>query len=246
MPGTVTTIFFDLGYTLINFEGNVDRILRKSYFALADALLASGYRFGRKSFVTQYQQVISRYYQAREENYVEMPTDIFVNRALACVDQPQASAEKLAPAIDAMFAVTEAHWRVEKDSHFALANLLERKYKLCIISNASNAKDLNRLVDKSALRPYFEHIVISAEEGVRKPDARIFEKALGLMQVSAAESLMVGDTLMADIFGAQRVGMRGVWITRRARRPDNSRVKKSIHPDFQISKLTGLMKILGE
>ncbi len=244
MPETVTTIFFDLGYTLINFEGNVDRILRKSYFALADALLAAGYQFDRKNFVTQYQQVISRYYQARDENYVELPTEDFVNRAFVKIGLPIAPAEKLFPAIDAMFAVTEACWHVEKDSHFVLANLLERGYKLCIISNASNAADLYRLVDKSALRPYFAHYVISAEEGIRKPDARIFEKALSLMKANPSQALMVGDTLMADIFGAQRVGMRGVWITRRAKRPENNRVKKSIHPDFEIPKLSGLLKIL--
>ncbi len=244
MPETVTTIFFDLGYTLINFEGNVDRILRKSYFALADALLKSGYNFSRKEFVHQYHQVIAHYYRAREEDHAEQPTGIFVNRALACVDQPSASEEVLTPAIAAMFAVTEAHWRLEKDTHYTLAGLKDKGQRLCLISNASNANDLYRLVDNAGLRPYFDHIVISAEEGIRKPDARIFEKALSLMKVNPSQALMVGDTLMADIFGAQRVGMRGVWITRRAMRPENTRVKKSIHPDFEIPKLSGLLKIL--
>ena len=245
MTEKIDTIFFDLGYTLINFRGNVNWVLNTSYFSLAKSLIKSGCKINARKFARQYQQIISRYYEDRELNQVEQHASIFVNRALARVGHAPASPEIVYRAIAAMYEVTESHWHLEKDTHATLAELKQKDYRLCIISNASNTEDLNNLVDNANLRQYFDHIIISAEERIRKPDRRIYEKALAVMQSTPAESLMVGDTLTADVLGAQKVGIRAAWITRRARRPDNSRVKKEIKPDFEISELSDLLKLLN-
>jgi HAD superfamily hydrolase (TIGR01509 family) len=86
--------------------------------------------------------------------------------------------------------------------------------KLGIITNAANAANANRLIDRNGLREYFDVIVISAEERIRKPDARIYARALERMQLPAASALMVGDSLTADVWGAQNAGLRAVWIKR--------------------------------
>lgn len=244
MKSKITTIFFDLGYTLINFKGNVPHILRKSYFSLADALIYSGIKINRRAFVRQYSQIINRYYAAREADHVEQPASLFVNRALACFGHPPVEPEILKSAIAAMYKVTEAHWHLEKDTHSALAELSQQGYRLCIISNASNTEDLHNLVDNANLRKYFEGIVISAEEGIRKPDRRIYDKAMSLMNSTPGESLMVGDTLGADILGAQEVGIYAVWISRRAKRPENTRMRKAVKPDAEIARLSHLPEIV--
>ena len=56
--------------------------------------------------------------------------------------------------------------------------------------------------------------VSSAEHGYMKPHTSIFEAALKLVGVTAAESVMVGDSVSHDIEGARRVGMRGVLVQR--------------------------------
>jgi FMN phosphatase YigB (HAD superfamily) len=43
---------------------------------------------------------------------------------------------------------------------------------------------------------------------------RIFSLALELMQVRAAESAMVGDSLTHDVASARRAGMRGILLSR--------------------------------
>ena len=50
--------------------------------------------------------------------------------------------------------------------------------------------------------------------GYFKPHPSIFELALKLLGVAAAESVMVGDSLQHDIEGARRVGMRGILVQR--------------------------------
>jgi FMN phosphatase YigB (HAD superfamily) len=64
-------------------------------------------------------------------------------------------------------------------------------------------------------------VVISEEEGVEKPDERIFEIGLervngryGVGEVKAEESVHVGDELESDYLGAVRAGWRGLLVGR--------------------------------
>jgi putative hydrolase of the HAD superfamily len=67
-----------------------------------------------------------------------------------------------------------------------------------------------------ALEGLISAAVTSAEHGYMKPHRSIFEAALNLAGVTAAESVMVGDSLSHDIDGARRAGMRGVLVHRSA------------------------------
>jgi putative hydrolase of the HAD superfamily len=57
----------------------------------------------------------------------------------------------------------------------------------------------------------FDAILVSEEEGVRKPDAEIFRRALARCGVAAHEALFVGDHPVADVEGAYRAGLVAVW-----------------------------------
>jgi len=59
-----------------------------------------------------------------------------------------------------------------------------------------------------------DRVVASGEEGVAKPDARIFELAADRFGVPPAEACYVGDRLHTDAIGAARAGLLGVWIDR--------------------------------
>ena len=56
------------------------------------------------------------------------------------------------------------------------------------------------------------HVVTSARAGYRKPHPAIFEAALALTSAAPGETLMVGDSVSADVRGAERVGMHAVLI----------------------------------
>jgi putative hydrolase of the HAD superfamily len=82
--------------------------------------------------------------------------------------------------------------------------------------------------------------VFSSEIGRRKPDAAIFEHALGAIGVDAADALFVGDTLATDIAGAAALGMRtcqAVWF-----RADES---GDVEPEFQAFTQMGVLTIAG-
>jgi putative hydrolase of the HAD superfamily len=56
--------------------------------------------------------------------------------------------------------------------------------------------------------------ISSSNHGYLKPHPSIFEAALRLMNVPAAESVMVGDSVGQDIAGARGIGMRAVLVRR--------------------------------
>jgi putative hydrolase of the HAD superfamily len=56
--------------------------------------------------------------------------------------------------------------------------------------------------------------ISSSNHGYLKPHPSIFEAALRLMNVPAAESVMVGDSIGQDIAGARGIGMRAVLVRR--------------------------------
>lgn len=69
------------------------------------------------------------------------------------------------------------------------------------------------------------HAVVSSHStGHRKPHRAMFDRALELAEAAPAEAFHVGDNLIADVWGAQQVGIRAVWRrSRRARRPTDER-----------------------
>ena len=100
------------------------------------------------------------------------------------------------------------------DSLSTLAELRRRGFLLGVVTNrlwggAPFHEDLATL----GLLDYFElpHIAISGDLGIRKPNPRIFEHVLQTLQVAPQETAMIGDSLSADILGAQPLGIMAIW-----------------------------------
>jgi putative hydrolase of the HAD superfamily len=62
------------------------------------------------------------------------------------------------------------------------------------------------------LNPYFENVIISEDVGINKPDRRIFEYALSKANASKEESIMIGDSLEADVRGALDFGIKAIYF----------------------------------
>jgi HAD superfamily hydrolase (TIGR01662 family) len=242
----LSVILFDLGFTLINFEGDFHQAMKESYLALADSLLESGCKIDRQAFAEKFFEVISQYYRNRAVDLIERPVEENLLKTLQHFSIDHLDDAVLQKAVKAMYLYTENWWKLESDTHETLSTLRNMGYRLGIISNASNTPDLNRLIDNHNLRQYFDVVVISAEEGIRKPDPRIFTKTLKKLGAKPECAIMVGDTLPADVLGAQNSGIKSVWITRRANRPENNDVLESIQPDYAIPDLTSLVSLINE
>lgn len=91
---------------------------------------------------------------------------------------------------------------------------------------------------------YFPDCRLSAADaGYLKPHPEVFRHALKILNVSPKEAVFVGDSLPADIVGAQSVGMRAVW--RKPLHANGLKLDGQYVPDAQIKTLDDLLGILA-
>ena len=112
---------------------------------------------------------------------------------------------------DDFLALTTAHFSLLPGAE-ELVRYLAEKYPLTIVTNGFIEVQYEKF-DKSGLKDYFSHIVLSEEVGCQKPNPRIFEEALRLNGLSADEVVMVGDSWYSDIQGAINAGIDQIWVT---------------------------------
>lgn len=118
---------------------------------------------------------------------------------------------------------------------------LSKKYKIGIIANQTLGTE-ERLAHQGILK-FINLIVASAEEGVAKPDRRIFEIALERSNCKPINAIMIGDRIDNDIIPAKRMGMNTIWIKQGFGQYWN--IKEEIEKaDFVINNLTELCNLL--
>jgi putative hydrolase of the HAD superfamily len=105
----------------------------------------------------------------------------------------------------------EAAWTLFPDVLPCLDRLMS--FRLGIISNGRSDEQRKKL-GRFGLVGRFEHILISEECGVAKPDQKIFRWACAAVRVSPAEALYIGDQYEIDVCGARNAGLEGIWLDR--------------------------------
>jgi len=243
--GLIKAVLFDLGNTLIYFDRPWTDITAVADRELTRALREAGFNVDPAAFPAEVRNRMEIYYSERDAEFIEFSTLYVLRALLEEKGYREIPDKRLRPALRAMYSVTQAYWLLEPDAIPALEGLRDQGYRLGVISNASDDDDVQTLVDKAGIRPYFEIILSSAAVGLRKPHPRIFKTAMQTMGVTPAETIMVGDTLGADILGAHNLGMRGIWITRRADRASNRADEDTIQPDAVVGTLAELPALLA-
>ena len=117
---------------------------------------------------------------------------------------------------------------------------LKKKYKLGIIANQIPGAE--KRLEGMGIRRYFDVIVSSAEEGVAKPDSRIFNIALTRAGCTPEQAVMIGDRIDNDIVPAKQMGMKTVWIKQGVGRYWNIQ-GDSETPGYEVNNLSELLSI---
>lgn len=97
------------------------------------------------------------------------------------------------------------------DGAFEILEYLNSNYKLHIITNGF-AEVQQRKIKNSKLHDYFHTITNSEMAGVKKPNPIIFEYALDLAKAKKENSIMIGDSLDADVQGALDMGLDAIYF----------------------------------
>lgn len=84
-------------------------------------------------------------------------------------------------------------------------------YHLAIITDGQTAYAIPEL-NAVGLFGYFDPVIVSGDFGYRKPDKRLFERALTAMKMEPSEVVFVGNDMYNDVLGAEKLGMKTVFF----------------------------------
>lgn len=143
------------------------------------------------------------------------------------------------------FGVPLPKWHTEDEILYPDAaqclQTLSRKYKIGIIANQElGTKD--RLQQQGILQ-YIDLVIASAEEGIAKPDEKIFKIALQRAACKSDNAIMIGDRIDNDIIPAKKLGFHTIWIKQGFGQYWNITTENET-PDYTVQNLTELCDIL--
>ncbi|EGR0760115.1 HAD family hydrolase [Vibrio parahaemolyticus] len=115
---------------------------------------------------------------------------------------------------------------------------LRKHYKLVVITNGPIFSQHPKL-KATQMDEWVDHIIVGGEEQEEKPAASIFQKALNLVDIKPEEALHIGDSLAADIAGANNMGILSVWVN-----ATGASNPTEITPNFEIRETVELKEIL--
>ncbi len=149
---------------------------------------------------------------------------------IAAFEQAGEDAAKVEQAMTEFFAARNAV--IPYDD--VLPGLLRLKARVRLASVTNGNADLQTI----GLARHFAVSVAAPSFGVAKPDPAIFLEACRQLGVAPQEAVYVGDDLVLDVRGAQRAGLRAVWMNRTA---TENRLAAEIQPDGEVHSLDGLV-----
>jgi HAD superfamily hydrolase (TIGR01549 family) len=109
------------------------------------------------------------------------------------------------------FNDTDGTWDVvATDAVTTLQRLREASCRLVVVSNTNGT--LRRMFRRVGLEPWIDLVIDSQEEGVEKPDPRLFEIALERAGASRGSTIHCGDIYQIDVVGARSAGISAVLL----------------------------------
>ena len=125
------------------------------------------------------------------------------------------------------------------DGAYDLLDYLYGKYKLYIVSNGF------RFVQESRLKigdfeKYFDGVFVSEDIGIPKPAKEFFDYCFErLGNPPKGDTLLIGDSLSADIIGGINYGIDTIWFNK-----NGDPLPEDIEPTYIVNKLEEIMEIL--
>ena len=200
-------IFFDLDRTLWDFETN-------SYETLSE--LAIKYKLSEKGidsideFIATYIQINERMWDEYRKGLIDKNT-LRYGRFHETLGKYKITDRDLSENFGNDY-ISISPLKTNMFPHtIEVLQYLNEKYSLHIITNGF--EEVQHIKIKNCgIKHYFDQIITSERAGFKKPDIRIFQYSLDIVNAKPSDSLMIGDSLEADIAGARNAGLHQIYF----------------------------------
>jgi len=133
----------------------------------------------------------------------------YSRRRLVALGLSPSRAKELAPQVSAhMGEMYKPESIVPEDVRRVLPKLKQAGYLMAVISNRD--KPFHDVLASHSLNEFFHFSLAAGEVDIYKPDPGVFKHALDRANLTAQETIYVGDNYFADIVGARRAGLQPV------------------------------------
>jgi HAD superfamily hydrolase (TIGR01549 family) len=202
-------VIFDYIGTLVNCGGYTMEASRNKLHA---ALTKEGLDVDKDKFLESYILTHEKYRKVRYENLREVTNAIWVAEALFNLGfTVTADDVRVKAALNVFFKDFIDTLKLRAGAK-KLIKQAKKKCKVALISNFTYSPVIYSSLRKLEINPYFNEIVISEENGWRKPSSQIFQDTLDKLQLQAKEAIYIGDSPIEDIKGAKQAGLKTIFV----------------------------------
>lgn len=197
---TIKYVFFDLGLTLVEnaMPERYQKAMSESGFAITVERAAEIYHLANKFFMRERQGELGKGSRKCFEEYV------------TCVCALAGDEKKAGQVIENLVKMEKPVWKAFDFTQKVLMDLRKGGFGVGLISNWDST--CRSVLADNGLDRLLDVIVISSEEEVEKPEARIFEKAVSLAGIEPKECIYVGDNYYDDGVGSAKLGIESFII----------------------------------
>ncbi|MBB4825369.1 putative hydrolase of the HAD superfamily [Sporosarcina luteola] len=215
----IKAVLFDLDGTLLNRDASVAQFIEDQYERLRHVL---GH-IPKGQYIERFLQLDNGGYTWKDQVYAELVKEYHITKM---------TSEQL---LEDYLAEFQRHCIPFPTAVETIQQLHALPLKIGMITNGKGMFQMEN-IRALGITEFLKVILISEWEGVKKPDAAIFHRALKQLRVQPSESVFIGDHPVNDMEAARNVGMRTIW------KRDNRWA--DVKADFAIQELKELPAII--
>jgi putative hydrolase of the HAD superfamily len=238
----VKAVLFDYIGTLVNCGNYTMEASREKLYA---ALVNEGFDVAKDEFLRAYIEAHEKYRIVRYEQLREVTNAVWVAEALCNLGfEVTADDARIKTALNVFFKdyVDTLELRAGAKK---LIKQASAQCKVGLISNFTHAPVIYSSLRQLGISTFFNAVVVSEENGWRKPNRHIFQDTLNILQVQANQAIYIGDSPIEDIKGAKEAGLKTVFVASQFYSLKDL-LDSQQEPDFIVTDLNSLSESFSE
>jgi HAD superfamily hydrolase (TIGR01549 family) len=202
-------VIFDYIGTLVNCGNYTMEASREKLYT---ALVNEGFNVAKEKFLEAYILAHDKYRKIRYEQLREVTNAVWVAEALRNLGfEVKVDDHRVKTGLNIFFKAFIETLELRAGAK-KLINQATEQCKVALISNFTYAPVIYSSLRHVQIDTLFNTVVVSEENGWRKPSSHIFQDALKKLQVQENAAVYIGDNPIEDIKGAKQAGLKTVFV----------------------------------
>ncbi|WP_404462625.1 HAD family hydrolase [Sutcliffiella horikoshii] len=190
----IRAVIFDLDGTLLDRDASLKKFIEDQYERYKQAFA----HIHKNTYIDRFIELDARGYVWKDKVYQQLVDEFLIN------------AHTWEELLDDYISNFQFHCTPFDNAENTLMRLSKDNLSLGMITNGFEVFQMNNL-KALGIEPFFQSVLVSEREEIKKPNPEIFRRSAEFLQVSMKECLFVGDHPEKDVTAAKAVGMTTVW-----------------------------------